>query len=134
MGLITDCKCIFCDDPCETREHLFIKCPVAEQLWNVVFSHSGLHFTVHSWDALIAWACSTWKGKSLLTSIMKLGFTALIYILWDERNKPLFQGRFRNSQDLFHAIKDIVRLQLRDRNINRNDNVNITLVEHWDIY
>ncbi|XP_039017530.1 uncharacterized protein LOC120148497 [Hibiscus syriacus] len=133
IELINDCHCVFCNAQLETREHLFLQCPMAEQLWNSVFFHSGLQFTITSWDDFFVWASSTWKGKSLLTSIMKLALNALIYFLWEERNKRIFKGCSRNVQELFLAIKDVVRFQLRDRKINRNDIANSSLCKHWDI-
>ncbi|XP_039067636.1 uncharacterized protein LOC120213607 [Hibiscus syriacus] len=100
MGLINDCQCMFCDEPLEIRDHLFLNCPMADYLWNSIFSLSGLRFRTRSWDSFLAWACSYRKGKSLLTSIMKLALNDLIYFIWEERNKKLFQGRSRNAPDL----------------------------------
>ncbi|XP_038998621.1 uncharacterized protein LOC120123890 [Hibiscus syriacus] len=133
MGLINESQCMFCDDPLETRDHLFLHCPIADYLWNSIFSLSGLHFITRSWESFLAWACYTWKGKSLLSVILKIALNALIYILWEERNKKLFQGRSRNAQELFRIIKDIVGSQLRGRNLNSIDIVNANLCKHWDI-
>ncbi|KAE8728090.1 hypothetical protein F3Y22_tig00004779pilonHSYRG00078 [Hibiscus syriacus] len=92
MGLITDCKCILCDEPLETRDHIFMLCPMANSIWKNVFSLSGLHFFPCPWDAFCARASNAWKGKSMPTLILKLSFNATIYLLWDERNKRMFQG------------------------------------------
>ncbi|XP_039003146.1 uncharacterized protein LOC120129804 [Hibiscus syriacus] len=108
MGLINECHCLFCNDPWETREHLFLLCPMAKQLWNYVFTLTGMQHSLTSWDAFLLWASSTLKGKSLFTFIMKLALNALIYILWEEKNRRLFQGHSRNAQELFTTIKDVV--------------------------
>ncbi|XP_039036973.1 uncharacterized protein LOC120174065 [Hibiscus syriacus] len=119
MGLITDFHCVYCGVVLETRNHLFFECPAATSLSTTLFSLNGLRFRHLSWEALFDWACVYWKGKSLLTSTMKIASNALIYILWEERNKRLFQGRSRNVEEMFPAIKEIVGLHLRGRNINR---------------
>ncbi|XP_039043787.1 uncharacterized protein LOC120183068 [Hibiscus syriacus] len=131
--VINDCQCMFCDDPLETRDHLFLHCPMADYLWNSIFSLCGLQFRTRSWESFLAWACSSCKDKSLLTSIMKIALNALIYIIWEERNKKMFLGRSRNAQELLRAIKDIVGSQLRGRNLNSINSVNTNLCKHWDI-
>ncbi|KAE8711273.1 hypothetical protein F3Y22_tig00110299pilonHSYRG00117 [Hibiscus syriacus] len=112
MGLINESLCVHCNSELETREHFFLKCPTAVFIWETVFSLSGLHFTACSWETFEAWACLTWKGKSLLTLVMKIVLNALIYIIWEERNKRVFQGRFRSAEEIFKAIKDIGQRRL----------------------
>ncbi|XP_039027150.1 uncharacterized protein LOC120160903 [Hibiscus syriacus] len=133
MGIIIDCHCIFCGAVLETRNHLFFDCSVAASLWSGVYLLNGLRFRHPSWDALFAWVAASWKGKSLLTSIIKIASNALIYTIWQERNKRLFQGRSSTVEEMFYAIKEIVGLHLMDRPINRIDNVNIILCNKWGI-
>ncbi|XP_039054052.1 uncharacterized protein LOC120196280 [Hibiscus syriacus] len=108
MGLLNDCHCVFCGAAMETRNHLFFDCPTASSLWPAVFSLNGLQNNLLSWNDLLAWAAAKWKGKSLLTYILKIAYNALIYSLWEERNKRIFQERSRTIEDLIHAIKKMV--------------------------
>ncbi|XP_039046112.1 uncharacterized protein LOC120186167 [Hibiscus syriacus] len=117
----------------ETRDHLFLHCSVANSVWNSVLHLNGICRGTCSWDAHISWACASWKGKSLLTTIMKLAWTTFTYIIWEERNKRIYQGRSRNVNALLLAIKDSVAIQLKGREINRNDYVNNTLCNQWGI-
>ncbi|XP_039037235.1 uncharacterized protein LOC120174477 [Hibiscus syriacus] len=133
MGLLNDCKCVFCDDLIETRDHLFLHCSMAEYIWKSVFSLSGIQFFPCSWDSFWTRAINSWKEKSLLTSILKLALNTTIYFLWDERNKRLFQGRTKTAPELLQTIRNIVGLHLRNRNLNSNDNINITLARNWDM-
>ncbi|XP_039065808.1 uncharacterized protein LOC120211304 [Hibiscus syriacus] len=64
--------CVFCNDALETRNHLFADCTVVTSLWNDILNLSNLSVPQMSWEIKLAWATSTWKGKSLLTSIMKI--------------------------------------------------------------
>ncbi|XP_039019769.1 uncharacterized protein LOC120151338 [Hibiscus syriacus] len=99
MGLINERICVLCKSEQETRDHLFLKYPTAVTIWTTFFSLSGLRFT----------ACS-WEGKSLLTMIMKIALNALIYTLWEERNKRVFQNRTRSAEAILKAVKDILVL------------------------
>ncbi|XP_039045799.1 uncharacterized protein LOC120185725 [Hibiscus syriacus] len=108
MGLINESFCVLCNSELEIREHMFLTCPTVVIIWDSIFSLSGLHFVARSWETFEVWACSSWKGKSLLTMVMKIVLNALIYIIWDERNKRVFQGRSRSVEEIFKAIKDII--------------------------
>ncbi|XP_039041120.1 uncharacterized protein LOC120179648 [Hibiscus syriacus] len=133
MRFNIDDKCVFCNDLLETRDHLFLHCALASSLWDAVLNLNGIRRGSCSWDIHLAWASASWKGKSLLTTIMKLAWTTFTYTIWEERNKRIYQERSRSFDDLFHAIQESVAIQLRGRNINRNVSVNITLCNQWGI-
>ncbi|XP_039020539.1 uncharacterized protein LOC120152383 [Hibiscus syriacus] len=133
METVNDNHCILYAAAMETRNHLFFECPVASSLWSALFSINGLRFRHPSWVALFSWAAALWKGKSLLTSIMKVSSNALIYTIWKERNKRLFQGHSSTVEEMFNAIKEIVGIHLRGRTISRLDYVNITICNQWSI-
>ncbi|XP_038995761.1 uncharacterized protein LOC120120094 [Hibiscus syriacus] len=133
MGVIIDSHCVLCSAEPESRDHLFLFCPTAASLWESIFSLSGLIFCACSWGDFMTQACINLKGKSLLSLIMKLALNTLVYLLWEERNKRLFQGRSRTVEDLLKAIKDVVRLHLKGRTFNRLLTVNFNLCNHWNI-
>ncbi|XP_039007593.1 uncharacterized protein LOC120135396 [Hibiscus syriacus] len=87
MSIVQDCQCIICGAGMETRNHLFYECPVATAIWTKIYSLNGLRLSHSTWTAHFDWAVDNWKGKSLLTSIMKIASNALIYIIWKERNR-----------------------------------------------
>ncbi|XP_039022993.1 uncharacterized protein LOC120155527 [Hibiscus syriacus] len=132
-GLTTVGYCLFYNDALETRNHLFADCIVVTSLWNGILNLSHLSVPHMSWEVKLAWASSTWKGKSLLTSIMKIAWCAFIYKVWEERNRRIFQGKFRTVEDLLGSIKEIVGLQHMNRDFNRLDNVNMLLCNNWNI-
>ncbi|XP_039019830.1 uncharacterized protein LOC120151446 [Hibiscus syriacus] len=92
MGISTDGICVNCSNSNETRDHLFSHCSLATDLWNSILNLNGMKTTYLSWEDMVSKACSSWKGKSLLTTILKLSWTAFIYSLWQERNQRIFQG------------------------------------------
>ncbi|XP_039049550.1 uncharacterized protein LOC120190561 [Hibiscus syriacus] len=133
MGLVNDLHCTLCGVGFETRNHLFFECPIATALWSAIFDINGIRFRHTSWETLYNWAIATWKRKSLLTSLMKISSNALIYTIWKERNKRIFQGQASTIDVMFKAIKETVGFHLRGRPINRFDTVNINLCNQWGI-
>ncbi|XP_038997796.1 uncharacterized protein LOC120122767 [Hibiscus syriacus] len=133
MGILSDGLCVLCNDDMETRDHLFIECSLLDSLWKAILHLSGLRPSSSSWNNLLASASHAWKGKSLLITILKLALCAFLYSLWEERNRRLFKGNSRNEAEILKVIKEIVGTQLRGRNINILDSVNITLCKNWSI-
>ncbi|XP_038994982.1 uncharacterized protein LOC120119180 [Hibiscus syriacus] len=133
MGVTNDTICVLCSTEPESRDHLFLSCPIVASLWESIFSFSGLNFAACSWDEFLTQARNNWKQKSLFSLVMKLALNTLVYFLWEERNKRLFQGRSRTIEDLLKAIKDVVSVHLSGRTFNRFLVVNINLCNHWNI-
>ncbi|KAE8684022.1 Rhodanese-like domain-containing protein 11 [Hibiscus syriacus] len=117
----------------EMRDHIFMEGPLASYLWKEILLLTGLRRSSLSWDQLMSWACGTWTGNSLLVNILKLAWTVFIYSLCKERNKRLFRRNSRTGDEILKAIKEFVRIQLRDRIINRIDRVNNSLCIQWGI-
>ncbi|KAL1191756.1 putative ribonuclease H protein [Cardamine amara subsp. amara] len=83
--------CCLCNLETETRDHLFLHCEVADQLWNLVLGRLGLPtFIFHNWSALVAWLSSRSSGTSPKLKLMAAQGT--VYYLWRERNNRLFKS------------------------------------------
>ncbi|XP_039041867.1 uncharacterized protein LOC120180650 [Hibiscus syriacus] len=106
MGITTEGNCVLCNNALETRDHLFFHCLTTAFLWDAILNRNGLSNSAASWVDMETWACEVWKGKSLLTTILKLARCAFIYTLWEERNRRIFQGRTRSLEDL-KVIKEV---------------------------
>ncbi|XP_039040922.1 uncharacterized protein LOC120179382 [Hibiscus syriacus] len=108
MGIQTDGLCVLCKEDIETRNHLFNDCNFAISLWNSILQLTHLCKTHMSWEARLDWSCKDWKGKSLISTILKIAWIAYIYLIWEERNRRIFQGMNRNVDQLLKNIKELV--------------------------
>ncbi|XP_039022800.1 uncharacterized protein LOC120155318 [Hibiscus syriacus] len=133
MGISTDTACVNCNLSHETRNHLFSECSLAVFLWNSVLTLNGMNPTNLSWEETVATASTSWKGKSLITFILKIAWSAFIYTIWQERNQRIFQHRSRSAEILLTEIIDAVRFCLRGKNINRLDSTNLNLCNAWGL-
>ncbi|XP_039013929.1 uncharacterized protein LOC120143760 [Hibiscus syriacus] len=133
IGISTDGTCVNCRDEQESRNHIFCQCTLAVRLWSSVLSLNGMKNASSIWEEMVNRASSTWKGKSLLTTILKLSWTTYIYTLWEERNQRIFKDRHRSTNELLNVIIEAVRIQLKGKNINRADRINSNLCNAWDI-
>ncbi|XP_039030066.1 uncharacterized protein LOC120164396 [Hibiscus syriacus] len=133
MGITTNGICVLCNEMLENRNHLFFDCPIASCLRGKIMLLIGLNKNI-SWEDMVNWACNSWKGKSLISTILKLAWCANIYVLWEERNRRIFKGCSKTVDDLLNSIKDYVGIKLRGKTINRIDYVNSNLCTSWGIY
>ncbi|KAE8679572.1 hypothetical protein F3Y22_tig00111398pilonHSYRG00150 [Hibiscus syriacus] len=116
----------------ESRNHLFFYCSIASVLRGKILLLNRLNKTFSSWEDVVTWACNTWKGKSLISTILKLAWCANIYVLWEECNRRIFKGCSRTAEELLNNVKDFVGIKLRGKNINRLDYVNSNLCTSCD--
>lgn len=77
--------CGLCNSNVENRDHLFLHCEFAGEIWRLILSRFGL--LTHSfvtWDTLEIWVL----GRTVSTSslLKKLASQAAVYYLWLERN------------------------------------------------
>ncbi|XP_039060369.1 uncharacterized protein LOC120204345 [Hibiscus syriacus] len=133
MGICSEGICINYNLFQESRDHIFFHCPLAAELWSSILQLTGMNSSFMSWDDFIVSACSTWKGKSLITVLLKLAWSAFIYFLWQERNNIIFLGHRRSVEALLEEIKNVVGIRLRGKSINRLDSINLSLCSAWNI-
>lgn len=119
--------CLLCNLYDENRDHLFLRCSLSEQLWNIIIRRLGYRpFYFHTWSALIAWL-DTRDTTSPLT-LRRLAAQATIYSIWIERNNRLHQ---RISSTPARLCKDIDKL-LRNTILARKNRSNFGgLMQVW---
>ncbi|XP_039022895.1 uncharacterized protein LOC120155401 [Hibiscus syriacus] len=131
--LVTSDLCIFCSDTKKTRDHLFTEHSKTTFIWRSILQLSDLNTHFSTWNNLLDWAIASWKGKSWISSILKLSWCSFNYTIWEERNRRIFRGSCRTEEGIVNAIKDIVGSILSNRDINRRDSRNLALCTHWGI-
>ncbi|XP_039057118.1 uncharacterized protein LOC120200312 [Hibiscus syriacus] len=119
MGIVIDTQCVLCNEATESRNHLFVDCNFAKLLWNSILNLAHVHKPHLPWESMIEWACVEWRGKSLISILLKIAWTSYIYTIWEERNRRIFKQKAREAAHLLSLIKDIVWIQLSGKNINR---------------
>jgi hypothetical protein len=63
-------------------------------------------------DEWIQRATVTWHGKSFVNFSRKVGFTATVYDIWQERNARIFAGMSCTLNLVFDQIECIIREKL----------------------
>lgn len=104
-------SCILCNDPWETRDHLFFSCVFSSRIWeNLSRQILGIHFTSEFEDIL-----SLISGPVLnrtLLFIMRYVFQVTAYTLWCERNGRRHGEPPRTSEQIIKTLDRAVRNRL----------------------
>ncbi|XP_010463260.1 PREDICTED: uncharacterized protein LOC104743929 [Camelina sativa] len=118
-GLQVDPSCCICGLLPETREHLFLRCKLSEDLWSAVTRRLGYRpFSFHTWDAFSAWL--DLKDNTAPRSLRRLAAQATLYAIWSERN-----NRYHNNismegplllKRLDRQIRDAILAKQKRRN------------------
>ena len=106
LGNVTDC-CL-CGQQQETRDHLFLHCSIAGQLWSMVLPRLGTPtVTFPEWSDLIQWLLSPTSGLS--STLKKLTVQNAISTLWTERNNRLHNACNDDPVTLFKRLDRTLR-------------------------
>lgn len=110
FGVKPSSCCSLCNDS-ESHDHLFFSCPFASQVWASVSTKLNVNWSAPTWSGWIS-LLSSFKGKSLRVTIIKLAFTVTMYQIWIERNKRKFQSTSCLPHVVFQKICTEVRLRV----------------------
>ena len=80
--------CCICSSAPETRDHLFIECQFASEIWEQVFIRLGRPRNQFiTWQHLLSWLRDQVSGPRRLLRL--LCSQAVIYSIWKQRNNVL---------------------------------------------
>ncbi|XP_039026534.1 uncharacterized protein LOC120160184 [Hibiscus syriacus] len=133
LGLCSDSTCVNCCQDQESRDHLFSHCPFAIGLWKAVLQLNDMTITPLTWETMVSWASTTLRGKSLISTLLKISWNAFIYFIWQEMNQRIFQGRQISIDILLNDIIETISIRLRGKAINRLDRTNQLFCNAWGI-
>lgn len=71
------------------------------------------------------------KGKSIISHVLRYAWCAYIYFVWKERNVCFHGG---SVSLIFHIVDDIqfvVRYRISDINHVKRNTINVALYENW---
>ncbi|KAH0749135.1 hypothetical protein KY290_028367 [Solanum tuberosum] len=100
-GMQNDSKCPLCCKHEETKEHLFVHCDYAKQIWIKMENWTTVqHCTISTWDRHLDWMVANSKEHSQGAQVFKMVYSETIYAIWMERNFRIFEKRGRNGNQL----------------------------------
>ncbi|KAL0439814.1 UNVERIFIED_CONTAM: hypothetical protein Slati_2464400 [Sesamum latifolium] len=99
----TDCVLCRAATP-ETHSHLFFSCPFASECLHEIRAAVIFHWPYSSWETAIRWASARWHGKHVVNTSYRALLASLVYYLWEERNRRIFQQTAWTPVDIARTI------------------------------
>ena len=81
-----DASCVLCQEPLETRNHLFFECPYSEQIWGTLMKGVMNNQYTSRWDRLIELITGA-NWSKIQYFITKYILQSTVYAIWRERNR-----------------------------------------------
>ena len=96
----------------KTRDHLFFGCSFIKELWIKVLQMSGLQRRVLTWDQELEWTVHKLKEKALISNLLKIAWSAVIYNIWRERNCRIYAQKTETPEQILSNVKEAIRYRL----------------------
>jgi mannosylglycoprotein endo-beta-mannosidase len=131
-GIIMNATCILCGLHIETHEHLFFACPTTKTVWETVNGRANIYWPCSSWPNLLQWASTNYTRKNDIQHIIaRLMLSATVYLLWQERNKRVFNHQFQSTPAMAEAVFQLVRTTISTMEFRGR--IPITICNIWGI-
>ncbi|KAL0402156.1 UNVERIFIED_CONTAM: hypothetical protein Slati_4245500 [Sesamum latifolium] len=102
--------CVLCQDALpESHEHLFFTCSFATECLHTIRREVFFHWPYYHWPAVIHWASVRWRGKHVVNASFRALLALLVYHLWQERNRRIFQHITRSPVDIARTVVSDIR-------------------------
>ncbi|KAL0444644.1 UNVERIFIED_CONTAM: hypothetical protein Slati_2187100 [Sesamum latifolium] len=103
-------SCVLCPDALpESHDHLFFACSFANDCLRVIRREVSLRWPYTSWPLVIQWASIRWRGKHVANASFRALLASLVYHLWLEQNRRIFQNTTRSPNEVARIIVSEIR-------------------------
>ncbi|KAL0408399.1 UNVERIFIED_CONTAM: hypothetical protein Sradi_1774300 [Sesamum radiatum] len=103
-------SCVLCQDGIpETHEHLLFTCSFAVECLQTIRGDVSFHWPYNNWPLVIQWTSRRWRGKHVVNTSLRALLAALVYHLWQERNRRIFQHSMRTPIDIARTVVSDIR-------------------------
>ncbi|GJS11309.1 RNA-directed DNA polymerase, eukaryota, reverse transcriptase zinc-binding domain protein [Tanacetum coccineum] len=124
--------CSLCRSFMDSHDHLFFQCSFSYEIWNIVKDKSYNDNLKSNWDDFVR-SIALFNKKAIKDIVRRLVFGAMVYYIWQERNKRQFTNERRSAKIIDGVILENVKLRLMSLNVLNSDNVQ-RVATYWGIH
>ncbi|KAK4384108.1 putative ribonuclease H protein [Sesamum angolense] len=104
--------CVLCGREMETHEHLFFRCNYSRQCIRILKGTVRFTWPNRAWAVDIAWASKRWNGRHIMQAAYRALLAAIVYHIWQERHRRVFQQSMRPSSTIARIVVDEMRQKI----------------------
>ncbi|GJT71235.1 RNA-directed DNA polymerase, eukaryota, reverse transcriptase zinc-binding domain protein [Tanacetum coccineum] len=131
-GVQTGLLCSLCKKVNDSHDHLFFQCDYSKEVWNRMATMMNMDKIDYQWNEVVSDLLKYKHGKNIWSAVRRISFAAMIYYIWQERNQRIFRGENRDTNDLFKAISEVIKLKQMNIKVRNTADVR-KVAELWEI-
>ncbi|XP_069147459.1 uncharacterized protein [Solanum lycopersicum] len=104
-GITHDSACVLCTNKDESLDHMFLQCHYAEEVWERVLTWAGFNNNIaKTWTQFVQWCIQHGKGKTTRAQLFRMVLAEVVYAVWNERNKRIFEDKKSLVEEIVKKI------------------------------
>ena len=103
-----DPMCRLCNEREESVTHLFFACCVTGGIWREVREWLGIRRDMSTLRSALKWMKKEARGTGWRKKAMKMALATTVYVIWEARNKLVYEGVNPIPRDIVSSIKTSV--------------------------
>lgn len=111
FGMFVKSTCILCSSQSKTFKHLFFQCDYSFRVLLSIPRHCGWRGFSRSWSSITDYLIH-YSNPHFHHSLLYLGFAAVVYRIWNERNARIFSHKFCSARNLIFDILHMLKCKL----------------------
>lgn len=132
-GIVPDGVCVLCGMALGTHTHICFLCSSSASIWSHCLHVNKVTRSAMDLRAELIWATNHRSSSSFKHSIFKLSLAAVLYGIWCERNRRVFQRQSLSSMDLIAKVTSDLRASFISwRKVKKTDE-NCLICLAWSI-
>ncbi|KAL0282966.1 UNVERIFIED_CONTAM: hypothetical protein Sangu_2919900 [Sesamum angustifolium] len=105
-------ECVLCHREMEIHEHLFFQCSFSRQYLREMKDIVRFSWPNRAWGLDITWALRRWTGRHIVQAAYRALLASIVYHIWQERNRRIFQQIERPSSNVARMAVDEIRQKI----------------------
>ncbi|GJW84566.1 RNA-directed DNA polymerase, eukaryota, reverse transcriptase zinc-binding domain protein [Tanacetum coccineum] len=131
-GIQTGLLCSLCKKVNDSHGHLFFQCVYSKEVWNRMDTMMNMDKIDYQWNEVVSELLKYKHGKNIWSAVRRISFAAMIYYIWQERNQRILRGENRDTDELFKAISEVIKLNLINIRVRNTADVR-KVAKLWEI-
>lgn len=115
IGLVVELRCKICGGGPEDVDHVFVKCPLAIEVWHEVQRWWYCLGEIPSNTLDLLQSKKEFIGPARLGDVNEAVIYIFMWVIWSFRNKNLFQNEIKSQLELVSAIQSLSHLWINAR-------------------
>lgn len=113
----------------KTREHLFIHCDYATNLWEkLIRQMKRSRYDACNWDDYAEWIIKNSKGTSQNAQVFRVVYIEFSHAIWIKRNQQTFKDKCRHQMKL---AKELTYVCCEGSTGNQNQTTGVTFLSSF---